>query len=108
MNMFGYLTIIIFSYNTDRICNGLHVVEPYANFRELLNPGYFPKMDTVTSGRNIPPRQPNAVLKDLRRDFEFMAMTVNNLDMHRSRCAQAIDEGFMVDVCCYKLFTKQS
>lgn len=58
-------------------------------------------MDTITSARNIPPRQASAVLKDLKRDFEFMAMTVNDLESHRSRCVQAIDEGFLMDVSHY-------
>lgn len=86
------------SYNADRICNGLHVTEPLSNFRAPIKNGYFSKMVTTTSSRNIPPRQDNAKMQDLKRDFEFMTMTVNDLDRHRNRVTECIDQGFLIDV----------
>lgn len=85
-------------YNTDRICNGLHATEPFSDFRKPIKHGYYPKMVTNNSGRNITPRQDNASMQDLRRDFEFVEMKVTDLERMRDRVIQCIDQGFLLDV----------
>lgn len=89
---------VLCRYNADRICNGLHVVEPLDNLRLPIKHGYYPKMTSTSSSRNIPPRQDNVVIQDVKRDAEFMAMTVNDLESRRLRVLECIDRGSLLDV----------
>lgn len=61
-------------------------------------------MVTTTSSRNIPPRQDNAIIQDIKRDFEFMVMTVNDLERHRDRILECIDQGYLIDVTFIYIF----
>lgn len=56
-------------------------------------------MVTNNSGRNITPRQDNAYMQDLRRDFEFVELKVTDLERSRDRVIECIDQGFFLDVC---------
>lgn len=89
---------ILCRYNADRICNGLHVTEPLDDFRSPVRHGYYPKMTSTTSSRNIAPRQDSIAMHDLARDSESVTLTVNDLDSRRNRLLEAIDKGSLADV----------
>lgn len=61
--------------------------------------GYYPKMTTVTSQRNIPPRQNNVYWQNLRRSEEDIMITVNDMERWRDRVIAAIDEESVINVC---------
>lgn len=92
------VTRLIFRYNTERLCNDMFIVEKFSDFRQLMTDGYFPKMTTTTSARNIPPRQDNVRLHDLQRDQEQLSQKITDLERYRDRVYDCIDQGFCLDV----------
>ena len=56
---------IFFRYNIERFSNRLKRATRLSNFREPLEVGYFPKLDTLVASRNYPGRHAGAVLKVL-------------------------------------------
>lgn len=54
-------------------------------------------MTAATSSFNIPPRQDNTYLKDLRRDSNSVQTKVADLERWYERIQEAIDNGFLID-----------
>lgn len=86
------------SYNTIRLAHDLPVTEAFSDFRQVIENGYYSKMSTTTSVRNIPPRQNNVYLHDLRRDADAVVLKVSDLERSRDRIIECIDQGFVYDV----------
>lgn len=53
----------MYRYNFERFSNNLSRVKRFINWREPIQEGYFPKLDSLVSSRVWPPRPANAVLK---------------------------------------------
>lgn len=75
------------------------MVEPFSDFRQILEDGYYPKMTTTMAERNIPPRQNNMYWYNLKRTEEEMVLNITDLERWRDRIIDAIDRGFAFDVC---------
>lgn len=57
----GSFTFSLFRYNFERLSNKLGRVTKL-NFRDPLEQGYFPKLDSLVSSRNWPARMANVKL----------------------------------------------
>lgn len=68
-------------YNAERFSNQLARVKRYVNIREPIPEGYFPKLDSLVSSRNWPPRHRNASLSVSRKVFDkkFLIRSLFNL-----------------------------
>lgn len=84
-------------YNLERFSNGLPRVARLSNFREPLEEGYFPKLDSLVSSRSWPPRPANSPLKDITREIDQIKFDLSDLERWRNRLLQAIAVGFYID-----------
>lgn len=74
-------------------------MDAFNDYRQIIADGYYPKMTTETSQRNIPPRQDEVYWKDLKRSEDDVVLTVTDVERWRERIFNAIDKGHAVDVC---------
>lgn len=93
--------IIVFSYDCVRMAHKVPKVVPLNNLHECIEEGYFPKMTTLTSARDIPSRQNRAYLYDLTRDPDDVSFKIRDLETFYDRIIEAIDRGYIIDVCIY-------
>lgn len=80
-------------YNFERLCNDLARVERLVDFREPINLGYFPKLDSILSGRRWPGRVANLKLQDINRGFEEIKVKLGDMERYRQRIYDAIHSG---------------
>lgn len=96
-----------FRYDLNRLCCGIHCLEPFDNFREDIKIGYCPNMTTNTSSYIIPSRPNCAKIRDLNRDSDYGDVKIADLERWLYRLHEAIDNGFCVDVsaslCLFEL-----
>lgn len=85
-------------YNTERFSHGLSAAEPLSDFRRPIENGYFSKLVTTRAERDIPPRQDNVYLHDLRRNSDALILKISDLERFRDRIIECIDQGFVNDV----------
>ncbi|XP_023292337.2 phenoloxidase 2-like [Lucilia cuprina] len=88
---------IIARYNMERFSNNLARVTRLNNFREPIQEGYFPKMDSLVASRAWPPRFQNTQIKDLKRQADQITLDVGDLERWRDRILEAIHMGYAVD-----------
>lgn len=87
-----------FRYNFERLCNNLARVERLTSFRDPIENGYFPKLDSLVSSRTWPPRHSNAILSDVYREIDQIKFDLSDLERWRDRILDAIDQGAITDV----------
>ncbi|XP_067015035.2 phenoloxidase 2 [Anabrus simplex] len=83
---------IIARYDFERLCNRLGRVKPFNNFRDVLEEGYFPKLDSLVASRVWPPRFENTKLRDVNRAEQELVFTIQDLERWRDRIYEAIHE----------------
>ncbi|XP_014276959.1 phenoloxidase 1 [Halyomorpha halys] len=88
---------IMARYNMERLCNNLARVKRLINLREPLEEGYFPKLDSLVSSRNWPPRFSNTKLSDIYREIDQIKFDLQDLERWRDRIFAAIHSGTVVD-----------
>ncbi|KPJ13412.1 Phenoloxidase subunit 1 [Papilio machaon] len=81
---------IIARYNTERLCNNLGRVKRFSNFREPIEEGYFPKLDSQVASRAWPPRFEGSSIRDLDRPVDQIRSEVAELETWRDRFLEAI------------------
>ncbi|XP_045539351.1 phenoloxidase subunit 1 [Papilio machaon] len=81
---------IIARYNTERLCNNLGRVKRFSNFRESIEEGYFPKLDSQVASRAWPPRFEGSSIRDLDRPVDQIRSEVAELETWRDRFLEAI------------------
>ncbi|XP_041971349.1 phenoloxidase subunit 1 [Aricia agestis] len=81
---------IVARYTVERWCNGLSKAEPFRNFRQPINEGYFPKLDSQVASRAWPPRFAGTALRDLDRAVDLIRADINELETSRDRFLEAI------------------
>ncbi|KAF9815719.1 hypothetical protein SFRURICE_009236 [Spodoptera frugiperda] len=82
---------IIARYNMERMCNGLSRVQRYQNFRDPIEEGYFPKLDSQVASRAWPPRFAGTTIRDLDRPVDQIRADVSQLETWRDRFVQAVE-----------------
>lgn len=87
---------LAFRYDCCRLAQGVPMVKPFANFREKILEGCFPKLTTSASSQVYPPRRNNSYWRDIHRGKTNVE--VADMEMWRTRILDAIDIGYMIDV----------
>ncbi|CAK1552411.1 unnamed protein product [Leptosia nina] len=82
---------IIARYTAERYCNNLSAPRRYNNFREPIEEGYFPKLDSQVASRAWPPRFAGSVIQDLHRPVDEIRSDVSQMEDWRARFIEAID-----------------
>nr|BBM95985.1 tyrosinase 2 [Plautia stali] len=88
---------VLARFNMERLCNNLARVKRFINWREPIEEGYFPKLDSLTASRNWPPRFNNSKLSDIYREIDNMKFDIQDLERWRDRVFAAIHSGTVVD-----------
>ncbi|CAB0037937.1 unnamed protein product [Trichogramma brassicae] len=81
---------VVYRYNTERLANGLPLVEPLRGFFDPIPEAYFPKLDQGVAGRSFPGRPRNYVMSDIRRPELELNFNVADLEVYRRRFIDAI------------------
>lgn len=89
---------LVARYESERLSNGMPRVVPYANMREPVKEGYYPKLLRNTNMRPYPGRAPNTTLKDLNRPDAGIVVTITEVEGWLDQIILAIDQGFVIDV----------
>lgn len=89
---------IVARYNFERFSNNLPRVKRFNNFREPIEEGYFPKLDSLVASRAWPARSSNTAIKDLDRELDQIKNDVVDLERWASRFVEACNQGFVNDV----------
>ncbi|CAG5047394.1 unnamed protein product [Parnassius apollo] len=87
---------IIARYNAERMCNNLSRVKRFNNFREPIEEGYFPKLDSQVASRAWPPRFTGSTIRDLDRPVDQIRSDVSELETWRDRFIQAIEDNAVI------------
>ncbi|CAK1590064.1 unnamed protein product [Parnassius mnemosyne] len=87
---------IIARYNAERLCNNLNRVKRFNNFREPIEEGYFPKLDSQVASRSWPPRFAGSTIRDLDRPVDQIRSDVSELETWRDRFIQAIEDNAII------------
>lgn len=90
---------IIARYNAERFCNNLARLKPFANLREPIPEGYFPKILSSVNNRTYPSRTSNQLLTDVQRAENIIEIA--EVERWRDRVYAAIDQGFVSDVSLF-------
>ncbi|CAH1402251.1 unnamed protein product [Nezara viridula] len=88
---------VLARYNMERLCNKLGRVKRFINWREPMEEGYFPKLDSLVASRNWPPRFNNTKLNDVYREIDNTKFDIQDLERWRDRVFAAIHSGTVVD-----------
>ncbi|CAH1402250.1 unnamed protein product [Nezara viridula] len=80
-------------YNTERLCNHLPRVKRFINWREPIEEGYFPKIDTLVATRSWAPRFNNTKLSDVYREIDNSKFDIQDLERWRDRILADIHRG---------------
>lgn len=86
----------------ERFSNNLPRVKRLNNFREPINEGYFPKMDSLVSSRAWPSRPENTTLKDIDRQLDQIKYDVDDLERWSDRFVEACHQGFVTNVSLFQ------
>ncbi|CAH2052543.1 unnamed protein product, partial [Iphiclides podalirius] len=87
---------IIARYTAERFCNNLGRINRYRNFREPIEEGYFPKLDSQVASRAWPPRFSGSTIRDLDRPVDQIRSDITELETWRDRFLQAIESNSIV------------
>ncbi|XP_022120686.2 phenoloxidase subunit 1 isoform X1 [Pieris rapae] len=82
---------IVARYTTERYCNNLGRPRRYSNFREPIEEGYFPKLDSQVASRAWPPRFEGTKIQDLNRPVDQIRSDVSEMETWRDRFIEAIN-----------------
>lgn len=94
MLAFSYFIFFFFiRYNFERLCNDLSRVERFMDLSEPIDVAYFPKLDSMLSGRKWPGRVANLKLRDINRGFENLNVKLADMERYRKRIYDAIHSG---------------
>ena len=88
---------MIARYNLERLCNNLPRVKRFNNYREPIQEGYFPKLDSLIASRAWPARPANTKISDLNRELDQIRFDVNDMERWTSRFVQACHQGWVED-----------
>ncbi|KAL1131636.1 hypothetical protein AAG570_011249 [Ranatra chinensis] len=88
---------IMARYNFERFCNNLARCKRLLNWREPVEEGYFPKLDSLVSSRVWPPRFDNTKLSDINREVDQITFDIQDLERWRDRIFSAIHSGSVID-----------
>lgn len=66
----------------------------FNNFRNPIEEGYFPKLDSLTSGRAWVPRLAGSKWQNINRPTDDMILNVEDIEQWRDRIDSAISTGF--------------
>nr|AAL37426.1 prophenol oxidase [Aedes aegypti] len=80
-------------YNIERFCNGLSRVRPFAQLREPIPDGYYPKITQSSNNRSYPGRGRNQLLNDLNRVEDQVIVSITDMETWTGRIFEAIDSG---------------
>ncbi|XP_072934080.1 phenoloxidase subunit 1-like [Epargyreus clarus] len=83
---------IVARYNVERMCNKLKRVTRYSNFKEPIDEGYFPKLDSYVASRSWPPRFAGSVIRDINRPANLIQIEVSQLENWKIRFEEAVRE----------------
>ncbi|XP_038212997.1 phenoloxidase subunit 1-like isoform X2 [Zerene cesonia] len=83
---------IVARYTTERFCNKLGAPRRFSNFREPIEEGYFPKLDSQVASRAWPPRFAGSTIRDIDRPVDQIRVDVAQLETWRDRFLDAIDK----------------
>lgn len=89
----------------ERFSNNLPRVKRLNNFREPIDEGYFPKMDSLVASRAWPSRPQNTLLKDINRQLDQIQYDVDDLERWSDRFVEACHQGFVTDVSFFLIPT---
>ncbi|XP_026488582.1 phenoloxidase subunit 1 [Vanessa tameamea] len=82
---------IIARYSVERMCNDLGRPRRYNDFRQPIEEGYFPKLDSQVASRAWPPRFAGSTIRDLDRPVDQIRSDVSQLETWRDRFLEAIE-----------------
>ncbi|XP_075983485.1 prophenoloxidase 2 [Anticarsia gemmatalis] len=82
---------IIARYTMERLCNNLGFVRRFNNFREPIEEGYFPKLDSQVASRAWPPRFAGTTITDINRPVDQIRSELTDLETWRDRFIRAIE-----------------
>nr|BBM95984.1 tyrosinase 1 [Plautia stali] len=88
---------IMARYNMERLCNNLARTKRLVNWRDPLEEGYFPKLDSLVASRVWPPRFANTKLSDVYREIDQIKFDLQDLERWRDRIYAAIHSGTVVN-----------
>ncbi|KAE8573876.1 Putative prophenoloxidase [Halyomorpha halys] len=71
---------IMARYNMERLCNNLARTKRLVNWRDPLEEGYFPKLDSLVASRVWPPRFANTKLNDVYREIDQIKFDLQDLE----------------------------
>lgn len=86
---------IMARYNFERLANQLQRTKRFGqNFRDRMDEGYFPKMDSSIASRSWPARPDNAFLQDIDREIDQIKVDVSQMENWREKIFDAINRGW--------------
>lgn len=88
---------IIARYNFERFSNRLLRVKRLNNFRDAIQEGYFPKLDSLIASRSWPARPDNSILRDINRELDQIKVDISDMERWRDRIFEAIHQAAAVD-----------
>lgn len=88
---------VVARYNSERLSNGMSIVERFSNFRAPIKEGYFPKLDTLVANRSWPPRPDGVTPSAIRRASDGLNLDIATMEQSRDRIIEAINSGVAVD-----------
>ncbi|XP_068086719.1 phenoloxidase 1 [Anabrus simplex] len=88
---------IIAKYNFERFSNHLPRVNRFVDWREPIEEGYFPKLDSLVSSRVWPARHAFAKLSDIDRPLQQITFDIQDLERWRDRIFEAIHTGRIIN-----------
>ncbi|BET00231.1 Phenoloxidase subunit 2 [Nesidiocoris tenuis] len=88
---------VLARYNFERLSNSLGRVKRLNNWRDPIEEGYFPKLDSLVASRVWPPRFANTRLNDIDREQEQIRFDLQDLERWRDRIYAAIHSGSVID-----------
>uniref|UniRef100_A0A1B6ERM2 Tyrosinase copper-binding domain-containing protein n=1 Tax=Cuerna arida TaxID=1464854 RepID=A0A1B6ERM2_9HEMI len=84
---------IMARYNFERFSNNLSRTKRLLNWREPIQEGYFPKLDSLVASRVWPARNANTTLSDINREVDQIKFDIQDMERWRDRFYQAIHTG---------------
>ncbi|KAF6200526.1 hypothetical protein GE061_004969 [Apolygus lucorum] len=88
---------VLARYNCERLSNNLGRVKRLNNWRDPIEEGYFPKLDSQVASRVWPPRFANSRLQDIDREPEQIRFDIQDLERWRDRIFAAIHRGSVLN-----------
>ena len=89
-------------YDIERFSHGLGRTKKFESLRDPISEAFYPKLDSLVTGRAWPARPANTILSDLNRMLDQIVLDVSTLESWIDHFKEAATNGFAIDVSSLK------